>query len=198
MLGWSGSQNICGWAWRHHHGRALHTQALRPRWWKCATQIYRRNASALNSVAMNFHHIQITTWCLEPFEYCSCVKVILDGAHTLAAMGASIYAGTDDAADLKAQCGLTDIGLLVDGGSISFGSQTCSVVHTPGHSPGDQPAPFAALVCAALSPWLPGRLLHSRRNFLACFVPSVACVLSILMLLPAPILWRAQGLFASW
>ena len=64
------------------------------------------------------------------------MEVTLDGAHVMAGHGAEVFTGALDAADLKEQCGLAEIGLLKDGGVVQVGQQSCTVVHTPGHTPG--------------------------------------------------------------
>ena len=63
-------------------------------------------------------------------------EVMLEGAHSMAALGAAVYVCGPDADDLRKQCGLADVSVIEEGSPLSIGRHGCAVLHTPGHTPG--------------------------------------------------------------
>jgi glyoxylase-like metal-dependent hydrolase (beta-lactamase superfamily II) len=62
--------------------------------------------------------------------------VTLEGAQDMAALGAEVLVGSADAAELQAQCGLAALTPIEDGAELTLGSLACTVLSTPGHTPG--------------------------------------------------------------
>jgi hydroxyacylglutathione hydrolase len=63
-------------------------------------------------------------------------KVTLEGAQDMAALGAEVLVGSADAAELQAQCGLAALTPIEDGAQLTLGGLACTVLSTPGHTPG--------------------------------------------------------------
>jgi hydroxyacylglutathione hydrolase len=64
-------------------------------------------------------------------------QVVLEGAHSMAALaGAEVCACGPDVAELREQCGLAEATTIEEGSKLAIGGHACTVLHTPGHTPG--------------------------------------------------------------
>lgn len=63
-------------------------------------------------------------------------KVSAPGAREVEDRGGLVWTGTEDAEQLRGQCGLKRIAKLGDGDVLDCGALVLNIIHTPGHTPG--------------------------------------------------------------
>lgn len=63
-------------------------------------------------------------------------KMILSGAKEIQDAGGTIWAGKEDADEIKKQCGVSEVTEMRDGDVIPCGDLVLHVIRTPGHTPG--------------------------------------------------------------
>ena len=63
-------------------------------------------------------------------------KIMLEGAQTMAALGAEVFACAADVPDLSSATGLAAVTPLEEGTVLHIGGHAVTTLHTPGHTPG--------------------------------------------------------------